>query len=1166
MNDKSSATAVNSAMKPSLNADKSGLLQRKCDCGNAAGLTGECSGCQQQKLTVQRQVKDGNNMGEVPLIVHEFNVDRGALDTSHSLPRMPMMQAKLTIGDSDDPLEREADRVADRVMSMSPNSVVNSAPPSIQRFTGQTTGQAGMLAPASVDSVLSNPGIPLEPGLQQDMGQRFGHDFSQVRVHTDAAAARSARDVNANAYTVGNNVVFGSGQFAPGYHGGLHLLAHELTHVVQQSGSDGTYVDQGGENRIFSPIMQRKKGADNKAAQRAGFYFSVKVSNELNSEELLVEFVRQYYQLGNLAEATKMQKENNWKWINKPKFATKADAEKGYILLYVTDNSIKQQDEASKKKSSVQFGQLGDEDQSAINSEADREFWEKSQYKVRTQLGDSSDDKKMSEYWILIRNELVRQRKAIDALPPNIKKFLFKDGAPRAIEPKDYATALRIAEKLSKLTDAEIEDYKSKVNTQTSDWSMFEGSIDSFVEERSRRKEEAKDLDKKKTKIYGIEELYKKYKTWKDVEGSAQSTPAVDEFGIRDPNHKYFQQMEDDTKADLLANLPRYGFKSIEDFEQAITDYEDAFARETVNIAFDMLAKYDHLLYEEEKKYSNKANADALAQAIGKTTAKADYESAASSESAARGITRDPELHRYMPGEFEMKMRLEREGASSLASAESQVNSAAASVTGVPEPLIGNKDFDREKLARADASQVQSLMLEYIAARRTDVGDMRGYLSGDPDLIYKLDDLWKASKEQQHIRSDTIYDLIIADKISRVHRREALIKILQAVFTVALSIVSFGTGTIAAVAAVGAFGLSAYQALESFKEYEVGHAAAGAQLLSDDPSFAWVIVAFVGAAIDLGMAYSSIKSLTPAIKVFNETHDLAKFEKSLAELKVFNETHDLSKSGKSLAELADIESKLKKNLLKAAKNEVKYQETVADFMKVSGKAYASIGIPDPEALWKLSKVAYAALKKGINTFDKFLLELKAQKIIKNMEALTVEEKLLYQKAWLEVLNEDTRLAKIQMIGERMPVNAEDFAGKVFSFDLTNNPVAKTRLAERYAGTELATKTKAFEDLAKKYPDGVKFTSRGFPDFTPYTVKLPNGSPARFPLKTAGNRSKDFTAVDKLAGITEEYRQANELVWHHMEDMETIILIPRDVHNTVKHSGGISVFTNTVIEE
>ena len=66
------------------------------------------------------------------------------------------------------------------------------------------------------------------------MESRFGHDFSQVRVHRDAKAAESARAVNALAYTVGEDVVFGTGQYAPGSSTGQRLLAHELTHVVRR--------------------------------------------------------------------------------------------------------------------------------------------------------------------------------------------------------------------------------------------------------------------------------------------------------------------------------------------------------------------------------------------------------------------------------------------------------------------------------------------------------------------------------------------------------------------------------------------------------------------------------------------------------------------------------------------------------------------------------------------------------------------------------------------------------------------------------------------------------------------------------------------------------------------------------------------------------------------
>ncbi|HEU0282930.1 MAG TPA: DUF4157 domain-containing protein [Gallionella sp.] len=171
------------------------------------------------------------------------------------------MQRKLSIGASNDPLEQEADRVADHVLAAPTNSTSSGAAPHIQRYTGQASPDGGS-APASVDSVLASPGRPLDPALQQDFGQRFGHDFSHVRIHADAAAAQSARDVNAHAYTVGQDIVFGAGQFAAGTHAGQRLLAHELTHVVQQS-SINSGLAGGVTSRISrAPALLQRLGAN----------------------------------------------------------------------------------------------------------------------------------------------------------------------------------------------------------------------------------------------------------------------------------------------------------------------------------------------------------------------------------------------------------------------------------------------------------------------------------------------------------------------------------------------------------------------------------------------------------------------------------------------------------------------------------------------------------------------------------------------------------------------------------------------------------------------------------------------------------------------------------------------------------------------------------------
>jgi hypothetical protein len=96
--------------------------------------------------------------------------------------------------------------------------------------------------PSPVHDVINSGGRPLEPDVRADMEGRLGADFGDVKVHDDAAAHRSAEAVNAHAYTVGSNVVFQRDKYDPGSDAGRVMLAHELTHVVQQRNGrvDGT--------------------------------------------------------------------------------------------------------------------------------------------------------------------------------------------------------------------------------------------------------------------------------------------------------------------------------------------------------------------------------------------------------------------------------------------------------------------------------------------------------------------------------------------------------------------------------------------------------------------------------------------------------------------------------------------------------------------------------------------------------------------------------------------------------------------------------------------------------------------------------------------------------------------------------------------------------------
>jgi outer membrane protein OmpA-like peptidoglycan-associated protein len=177
-------------------------LQRKCACGGTPGPTGECAECRRKRL-----------------------------------------QTKLAINQHGDQYEEEADRMAQAIVrgGASSRPILSSLGiGSVQREGAAAKSGEGSGAPPIVDEVLRSSGQPLEGATRAFMEQRFGYDFSRVRVHADARADESARAVQALAYTVGNHLVFAAGRYEQSTTAGRHLLAHELAHTIQQDPAPAT--------------------------------------------------------------------------------------------------------------------------------------------------------------------------------------------------------------------------------------------------------------------------------------------------------------------------------------------------------------------------------------------------------------------------------------------------------------------------------------------------------------------------------------------------------------------------------------------------------------------------------------------------------------------------------------------------------------------------------------------------------------------------------------------------------------------------------------------------------------------------------------------------------------------------------------------------------------
>ena len=204
-------TTARTPPKPDVTSTRSSLVQRRCAC---PGGSGDCE-CDEQNGP----------------------------------------QMKLAVSRPGDAFEEEADRVASQVMRMALPGGISPVAPVISRQTAPEEEEdepqdlSSLLSASRKESDASDPtvtgevaeqvrsmrgGAPLPAGLREFFEPRFQHDFGTVRVHTDANAANTTRALHARAYTLGSDIAFAPGEYAPQTEAGRSLLAHELTHVIQQ--------------------------------------------------------------------------------------------------------------------------------------------------------------------------------------------------------------------------------------------------------------------------------------------------------------------------------------------------------------------------------------------------------------------------------------------------------------------------------------------------------------------------------------------------------------------------------------------------------------------------------------------------------------------------------------------------------------------------------------------------------------------------------------------------------------------------------------------------------------------------------------------------------------------------------------------------------------------
>ncbi len=525
-------------------------------------------------------------------------------------------------------------------------------------------------------------------------------------------------------------------------------------------------------------------------------------------------------------------------------------------------------------------------------------------------------------------------------------------------------------------TDLQWEDYHNKTTQSTTDASVFRESAIKYLDKAQDRKSAVEKRDVLDTKLSNLEGLYSDYKMYKQSLVNSAMTNSMSSQSPMGTVDLSPIVLHPKWREELNEKAIQNGFKDLTDFENTINAYELAFRKETVRLADDYMQQYEHFLYLEEKRFEDKTFIKNLYQSFASSGAKEDL---------IKGNQKKKSAFRMMNKTGSTAIESQRldtyqEGSSSKALGIEKVKS-------LDSPLFKEKAFDFDKLTTVESQgDFEKVIRDFIASQRKNVSQTRKDLENNSEAVYKLNELLPYSFQIQGVSEGSIHQKIIEDKISDMVWTDILIGIATAIGAILIVVATWGAATpIVAAGAVASLGISAYGVYEAMEDYSQANAAYEIGLLKDDPSLLWVVIAIAGAALDAGAlaaVFKLSKPIAAAGKVFNETGDIATLQTKLAEIE-------------------GLSAKIQTNIIKQAELKISFQQASKDFLKASMTINSGI---NPAALPQLIKLARLSIQRGSTKFHQFLLELKFQKIIKDVDGLTADELKTLKEAFLKAQN------------------------------------------------------------------------------------------------------------------------------------------------------------------
>ncbi|GAA0316799.1 hypothetical protein GCM10010302_64860 [Streptomyces polychromogenes] len=713
-------------------------------------------------------------------------------------------------------LEAEADRFADRLPAARPGAVrplprLDGPPP--------PTG---------------SPGVPLDTATRAELEPRLGWDLTRIRLHTGPAADRSAAALGARAYTLGPHVVLGEGA-RPRSPDGRRLLAHELAHVAQQARGAG---------RGTLHLKPADTPAPARPRPRKGEPFKLVVTAEMEPAELMRAFLHQYYRTDSEAE---VDRRLPWWHFDRPggRSATAADVRRGFLWLRVHDVA----DET--------LAALPEAERTEVEAEADARFRTGSGVAPGTRLGTGAQDAALRGRLRGARADALLahvRRREIEALPAEVKNILFGGGAAtggRPVAPEDYETVLRLGRKLGALSRPRLRDYLARTDAGTTSWTELEDSVERFLAGERARENERLRTDAAAATLFGCEDLYLLWRRrW-----NLMTEVSLSEAGLGP--HRLTELTEADAR--FRDSLHRHGFADEQAFRTAIETYRLRFRDGAVALALDVLARYDHMLYEARKDLTAPGRAEALTAGIAATGARELYARADERRDLARTVRAggDPETLGGALRAAQRALPYEAEAASLRDAADRAVVRGSGGNPLVDPERLG-RATSREKLARLDAPGARAYLLGVAGDRSADTAKARAEFTYDPERVFSLPDLVAAALRGQGVDEGTVYGWIVRDHVEAVHEAHLFSAVVLGILALVLAALVPGGGWLAAAALVANTALGAQQAIEAVGEYRRQALEYRLGFLEDEPSLFWVGIAVGAAALDLGVTTATL--------------------------------------------------------------------------------------------------------------------------------------------------------------------------------------------------------------------------------------------------------------------------------------------------------------------